>query len=75
MDLTECSNKLEHLVTVFSEEQTIEGLNDLLVSLDLKRMEGGKWVNEVKDIVLPIRFVRLYSKIGKVMVLTGLGIF
>ena len=66
---------LELLVQSFEVEQTIEKLNSILLSLELKRIENGKWVNEIKDISLPIRFVRLYSKVGHQMVLTGLGIF
>lgn len=66
---------LESLVASFESEQTIEKLNSILLCVELKRMENGKWVNEIKDIALPIRFVRLYSKVGHQMVLTGLGIF
>ena len=66
---------LELLVQSFESEQTIEKLNSILLCVELKRMENGKWVNEIKDISLPIRFVRLYSKVGHKMCLTGLGIF
>ena len=63
-------------VNQFEENQTLEALNAILsAGIEVKKMESGEWVNTIVDLVLPVRFVRLYSKVGNTMILSGIGIY
>lgn len=63
-------------VNRFEENQTLEALNAILsAGIEVKKMESGEWQNNIVDLVLPVRFVRLYSKVGNTMILSGIGIY